>query len=64
MGRRELDWADRFSARWGYLVVVPIGRLFRQFALFIALPAGIARISRPISSLYNFFGSLAVVFLR
>src|ERR1700740_2830119 len=21
MGRRELDWADRFFARWGYLAV-------------------------------------------
>src|ERR1041385_9074676 len=29
MGRRELDWADRFFNRWGYLAVF-IGRLLRS----------------------------------
>src|SRR5580658_418195 len=42
MGHRELDWADRFFARWGYLAVF-IGRLLPVIRTFIALPAGIAR---------------------
>ena len=41
MGRRELDWADRFFARWGYLAVF-IGRLLPVVRTFI-LPAGVAR---------------------
>src|SRR6185503_6509134 len=41
MGRRELDWADRFFARWGYLAVF-IGRLLPVIRTFIALPAGIS----------------------
>src|ERR1700758_4195884 len=45
MGRRELDWADRFFARWGYL------------AVFIALPAGIARMPRGRFHIYTFLGS-------
>src|SRR5215813_10425596 len=40
MGRRELDWADRFFNRWGYLAVF-IGRLLPVIRTFIALPAGI-----------------------
>src|SRR5271168_530127 len=45
MGRRELDWADGFFARWGYLAVF-VGRLLPVIRTFIALPAGIARMPR------------------
>ena len=40
MTRRELDWADRFFARWGYLAVF-IARLLPVIRTFIALPAGV-----------------------
>src|SRR6202022_2957695 len=36
MGRRELDWADRFFLRWGYLAVFIAGLLPRSCP-FIAL---------------------------
>jgi len=45
LGRRELDWADRFFLRWGYLAVF-IARLLPVVRTFIALPAGIARMPR------------------
>src|SRR3984893_7805330 len=45
MGRRELDWADRFFLRWGYLAVL-IGRMLPVVRTFIALPAGVARMPR------------------
>src|SRR6266567_7525604 len=38
MGRRELDLADRFFARWGYLAVF-VARLLPIVRTFIALPA-------------------------
>src|ERR1051325_8285195 len=41
MGRRELDWADRFFARWGYLAVL-VARLLPVVRTFIAFPAGVA----------------------
>ena len=53
MGRRELDWADRFFARWGYLAVF-IGRLLPVIRTFIALPAGIARMPRGRFHIYTF----------
>ena len=53
---RELDWADRFFARWGYLAVF-IGRLLPVIRTFIALPAGIARMPRVRFHLYTFLGS-------
>ena len=56
MGHRELDWADRFFARWGYLAVF-IGRLLPVIRTFIALPAGIARMPRGRFHLYTFLGS-------
>jgi membrane protein DedA with SNARE-associated domain len=56
MGRRELDWADRFFARWGYLAVF-IGRLLPVVRTFIALPAGIARMPRLRFHVYTFLGS-------
>jgi membrane protein DedA with SNARE-associated domain len=56
MGRRELDWADRFFARWGYLAVL-IGRLLPVIRTFIALPAGISRMPRGRFHIYTFLGS-------
>ncbi len=56
MGKRELDWADRFFARWGYLAVF-IGRLLPVVRTFIALPAGIARMPRVRFHVYTFLGS-------
>jgi membrane protein DedA with SNARE-associated domain len=56
MGRRELDWADRFFGRWGYLAVF-IARLLPVVRTFIALPAGIARMPRTRFHLYTFLGS-------
>ena len=56
MGRRELDWADRFFARWGYLAVF-VARLLPVVRTFIALPAGIARMPRLRFHIYTFLGS-------
>jgi len=56
MGRRELDWADRFFLRWGYLAVF-IARLLPVIRTFIALPAGVARMPRGRFHLYTFLGS-------
>jgi membrane protein DedA with SNARE-associated domain len=54
--RRELEWADRFFTRWGYLAVF-VGRLLPVIRTFIALPAGIARMPRLRFHLYTFLGS-------
>ncbi len=56
MGRRELDWADRFFARWGYLAVF-IARMLPVVRTFVALPAGIARMPRLRFHVYTFLGS-------
>jgi membrane protein DedA with SNARE-associated domain len=56
MGRRELDWADRFFQRWGYLAVF-IGRMLPVIRTFIALPAGVARMPRTRFHIYTFLGS-------
>jgi membrane protein DedA with SNARE-associated domain len=56
MGRRELDLADRFFARWGYLAVF-IARLMPVVRTFIALPAGISRMPRGRFHIYTFLGS-------
>jgi membrane protein DedA with SNARE-associated domain len=53
---RELNWADRFFARWGYLAVF-IARLLPVIRTFIALPAGIARMPRGRFHIYTFLGS-------
>ncbi len=60
MGRRELDWADRFFLRWGYLAVF-IGRLLPVVRTFIALPAGVARMPRGRFHIYTFSGIVALV---
>jgi len=56
MGRRELEWADRFFERWGQAAVF-IGRLLPVIRTFIALPAGVARMPRGKFHLYTFLGS-------
>ena len=56
MGRRELDWADRFFQRWGQAAVF-IARLLPVIRTFIALPAGIARMPRGKFHSYTFLGS-------
>jgi membrane protein DedA with SNARE-associated domain len=62
MGRRELDWADRFFTRWGYLAVF-VARLLPVVRTFIALPAGIARMPRLRFHIYTFLGSWPWCFL-
>ena len=56
MGRRELDWADRFFQRWGEWAVF-IARILPVIRTFIALPAGIARMPRGKFHIYTFLGS-------
>ncbi len=56
LSKRELDWAERFFARWGYLAVF-IGRLLPVVRTFIALPAGVARMPRARFHIYTFLGS-------
>jgi membrane protein DedA with SNARE-associated domain len=56
MGRRELDWADRFFAHWGHAAVF-VARLLPVVRTFIALPAGIARMPRSKFHIYTFLGS-------
>jgi membrane protein DedA with SNARE-associated domain len=62
MGGRELDWADRFFHRWGYLAVL-IARMLPVVRTFIALPAGIARMPRGRFHVYTFLGSWPWCFL-
>jgi membrane protein DedA with SNARE-associated domain len=56
LGRPELDWAERFFARWGYLAVF-IARLLPVIRTFIALPAGVAHMPRLRFHIYTFVGS-------
>ena len=56
MGRRELDWADRFFQSRGELAVV-IARMLPVIRTFIALPAGVARMPRGKFHIYTFIGS-------
>ena len=57
MTRRELDTADRFFARWGYLAVF-IARLLPVIRTFIAFPAGVARMDFLRFNVFTFLGSL------
>jgi membrane protein DedA with SNARE-associated domain len=56
IGRRELALVDWFFARFGSLAVF-VGRLLPVVRTFIALPAGIARMSMPKFQIYTFLGS-------
>jgi len=54
--RRDLEWADRFFARYGGLAVF-IARLLPVVRTFIALPAGIAGMPLVRFHVYTFLGS-------
>jgi membrane protein DedA with SNARE-associated domain len=54
--RRDLDWADRFFARYGSAAVF-IARLLPVVRTFIALPAGVARMPVVKFHVYTFLGS-------
>jgi membrane protein DedA with SNARE-associated domain len=56
IGRRELALVDWFFARFGGITVF-IGRLLPVVRTFIALPAGIARMSMVKFQIYTFLGS-------
>jgi membrane protein DedA with SNARE-associated domain len=56
ISRRDLATADRFFARFGSITVF-VSRLLPVIRTFIALPAGIARMSQLKFQLYTFLGS-------
>ena len=56
LSKNELDWADRFFARYGDATVF-ISRLLPVIRTFIALPAGIARMPQLRFHIYTFIGS-------
>lgn len=56
LSQTELDWADRFFARYGSAAVFT-ARLLPVIRTFIALPAGIARMPRTPFHIYTFVGS-------
>jgi membrane protein DedA with SNARE-associated domain len=56
ISNRELDWADRFFARYGNAAVF-ISRMLPVVRTFIALPAGVARMPRVRFHIYTFVGS-------
>jgi membrane protein DedA with SNARE-associated domain len=56
ISRRDLNMADRFFQRFGSAAVL-LGRLLPLIRTFIALPAGIARMSRLRFHVYTFVGS-------
>jgi len=56
VSRRDLETVDRFFARFGSLTVF-ICRLLPVVRTFVALPAGIARMSQVKFQLYTFIGS-------
>jgi membrane protein DedA with SNARE-associated domain len=56
LSENELDWAERFFARFGDLTVL-LSRMLPVVRTFIALPAGVARMPRLRFHLYTFVGS-------
>jgi len=56
LGQHELDWTDRFFARFGDATVL-VSRMLPVVRTFIALPAGISRMPRLRFHLYTFIGS-------
>jgi membrane protein DedA with SNARE-associated domain len=56
LSRKELDWADRFFARYGDITVF-VSRLLPVVRTFIALPAGVARMRQGRFHFYTFIGS-------
>jgi membrane protein DedA with SNARE-associated domain len=62
LSRRDLDWADRFFARYGDFTVF-FSRLLPVVRTFIALPAGVARMPQLRFHAYTFIGSWPWCFL-
>jgi len=56
LNRHDLELSDKFFHHWGAATVF-IGRLLPVVRTFIALPAGIARMSRVRFHIYTFVGS-------
>lgn len=56
LGQHELEWTDRFFARFGDATVL-ISRMLPVIRTFIALPAGIGRMPRLRFHIYTFIGS-------
>ncbi len=56
LSRHELDWTERFFARYGNITVF-ISRLLPVVRTFIALPAGVARMNQVKFHFYTFIGS-------
>jgi membrane protein DedA with SNARE-associated domain len=56
LSEAELNWADRFFAKFGDWTVL-ISRMLPVIRTFIALPAGIARMRRFRFHMYTFVGS-------
>lgn len=56
LNKHDLELSDRFFHHWGAATVF-IGRLLPVIRTFIALPAGIARMSRVRFHIYTFVGS-------
>ncbi|HZY61568.1 MAG TPA: DedA family protein [Edaphobacter sp.] len=56
LSHHDLDRAERFFARYGSITVL-VGRLLPVVRTFIALPAGIARMSQVRFHIYTFIGS-------
>lgn len=57
LNQRDVDHAEHFFARYGAVAVL-IGRVLPVVRTFIALPAGIARMSQVKFHIYTFIGSL------
>lgn len=57
LNQRDVDHAEKFFARYGGITVL-VGRLLPVVRTFIALPAGIARMSQARFHIYTFLGSL------
>jgi membrane protein DedA with SNARE-associated domain len=57
LNRHDVDRAEHFFSRYGALTVL-VGRLLPIVRTFIALPAGIARMSQMRFHIYTFLGSL------
>ncbi|HEV2463329.1 MAG TPA: DedA family protein [Acidobacteriaceae bacterium] len=57
LNQRDVDHAEHFFTRYGAATVL-VGRLLPVVRTFIALPAGIARMSQVKFHIYTFIGSL------
>lgn len=62
LSERDLDRAEHFFTRYGSITVF-VGRLLPIVRTFIALPAGIARMSQIRFHVYTFLGSLPWCFV-